>query len=204
MEALVAAPSGDSGDAHVVRIGMPRSPQRPLLCLANLRTEPHAWHAAAEGKPTLTMKRYRQLVRLVNSVLRADPKPHYLLLPELSLPRQWVSSVVNRLLQSKISVIAGVEYEHVPGERVHNDALLALTDDRLGFDSSVLIWQHKSAPAPGEEEELLRLHHRGWSPASAPDKVRVYRHKDFDFGVLVCSELQNVRYREAFRARWTA
>ena len=199
VKALTAASIGDSGDVRVVSVGMPRSPQRPLLCLANLRTELHAWHAAAEGEPTLTMKRYRQLVRLVNSVLRADPKPHYLLLPELSIPRQWVSSVVNRLLQSKISVIAGVEYEQLPDNRVHNDVLLALTDDRLGFDSSVLIWQHKSAPAPGEEEELLRLHGRGWSPTSAPDRVRVYRHKDFDFGVLVCSELQNIRYREAFQ-----
>jgi hypothetical protein len=197
--ALDETPAAGGDDVRVVSIGLRRSPQRPLLCLANLHTELHAWHAAAEDKPSLTLKRYRQLVRLVNSVLRADPRPQYLLLPELAIPRQWVSSVVNRLLQSNISVIAGVEYEHLPGGRVHNDALLALTDDRLGFDSSVLIWQHKSAPAPGEEEELLRLHQRGWSPPSVPDAVRVYRHHDFDFGVLICSELQNIRYREAFQ-----
>lgn len=197
--ALADMPAVGGEDVRVVSIGLRRSPQRPLLCLANLHTELHAWHAAADDKPSLTLKRYRQLVRLVNSVLRADPRPHYLLLPELAIPRQWVSSVVNRLLQSKISVITGVEYEHLPGGLVHNDALLALTDDRLGFDSSVLIWQHKSAPAPGEEEELLRLHERGWSPPSAPDAVRVYRHHDFDFGVLICSELQNIRYREAFQ-----
>lgn len=197
--ALAEASAVGGDDARVVTIGLRRSPQRPLLCLANLHTELRAWHAAAEDKPSLTLKRYRQLVRLVNSVLRADPRPHYLLLPELAIPRQWVSSVVNRLLQFKISVITGVEYEHLPGGLVHNDALLALTDDRLGFDSSVLIWQHKSAPAPGEEEELLRLHQRGWSPPSAPDAVHVYRHHDFDFGVLICSELQNIRYREAFQ-----
>jgi hypothetical protein len=198
-DASTEASTVADNDPRVVTIGFRRSPQRPLLCLANLHTDLRAWHAAAEDKPSLTLKRYRQLVRLVNSVLRANPRPHYLLLPELAIPRQWVPSVVNRLLQSKISVITGVEYEHLPGGMVHNDALLALTDDRLGFDSSVLIWQHKSAPAPGEEEELLRLHQRAWSPPSAPDAVRVYRHHDFDFGVLICSELQDIRYREAFQ-----
>jgi hypothetical protein len=198
--AAISACSRDSrSPGRVVSVGVPGGALSRRLCLANLSISDPDWHACANGTPSLSLTRYGQLARLVNSVLRAKPRPHYLLLPELALPRRWVPSVANRLLQSRISLVSGVEYEHLPGNQVRNDAVLALIDDRLGFESSVFIWQHKTEPAPAEEEVLLHVHGRSWAPVSRRDEVVIYRHQGVDFGVLICSELQKIRFREAFQ-----
>ena len=171
------------------------------LGVANLKTTEHCWHSSADDKSVLTQSRYRQIVRLVNSTLRAEPRPEYLLLPELALPRRWVHSVANRLLQSGISLITGVEYHLRPPTAVRNEALLALTDDRLGFNSSVFIWQHKSAPAAEEEETLLRVHGKVWWQSEAAWTPIVYQHRGFEFAVLICSELQDISFRRAFQGQ---
>jgi len=188
----------NNSGVHVVHLSDSLEMPHPVLCLANLEMNDDEWRASAENKPILSLARYRRLVRLVNQVIHAEPKPDYVLLPELALPRRWVNSVVNRLLQERISVIAGVEYAHIPPNLVRNDAVLALTDNRLGFESSVLIWQPKSEPAPNEERDLVAVHGRGWCP---PDRVGppVYRHNGFDFAVMICSELQEVSYRHKVR-----
>lgn len=187
---------------QVIVIGESSEVPRPTLCISNFETPEAAWHQAAAGHPIESLERYEQFARFVNSVLRARPKPTYLLLPELCVPRRWVASLVNRLLDSKISVVAGVEYGHLAGRseavsEVVNEVVLALTDDRLGFPSSVLIRQGKGEPAPAEGEELLRLH--GKTLPRADHCAVVYRHQGFDFGVLICSELQAIRHRARFQ-----
>ncbi|MYA81009.1 MAG: hypothetical protein F4X39_10870 [Acidobacteriia bacterium] len=110
-----------------------------------------------------------------------------------------MDSIANKLLASKISLIAGVEYRHLKHDRVTNEVVLALTDNRLGFASSVMYWQKKSAPAPAEEEELENMHGRRWGvmPNKAP--VTVYRHFGFEFGLLLCSELQDITFQQKYQ-----
>ncbi|NHO55448.1 hypothetical protein GOB87_16235 [Acetobacter estunensis] len=72
-----------------------------------------------------------------------------------------------------------------------------LTDDRLGYVSSIQIRQCKSVPAPKEEDLLYTSHGRTWTTETGDKKV--YLHNGLYFGILVCSELQNIRYREGFQ-----
>jgi hypothetical protein len=190
----------DSGGPRLVVIGKVPDVSRPTLCIANFETHEAAWHEAAAGRPIESLERYEQFARFVNAVLATRPRPSYLLLPELSVPRRWVASLANRLLESGISVMAGVEYGHLAcGNEVVNEVVLALTDDRLGFPSSVLIRQGKAAPAPAEEEELRRLHGKTLRPSDRG--LVIYRHRGFDFGVLICSELQAISNRAVFQGR---
>ncbi len=189
-------------------IGRPQKGHPPRILVANLRVDVGSWRASAANAPDLSTARYVRVARLVNAILRTVPRPDYVLLPELALPQRWVESVVNRLLGARISVVAGVEYRHFGNGRLLNEAVLALTDDRLGFDAAVLIRQPKSAPAPAEEEELLRSYGRTlWSSRALQDDprpenhLRVYRHHGFDFGVLICSELQHIGFRAAFQGQ---
>ena len=185
---------------HVVTVGQDRVQPSVLLCIPNFKTSKVAWNCAAGGAPDLSLARYDQFARFVNGVLSSQSVPDYVFLPELCVPRRWVASIVNRLLEKRINFIGGVEYERsVDGKQVANEAVLSLIDDRLGFLSSVLIWQPKSAAAPGEEEELLRLH-----DVVLPQNdglPRVYRHRGLSIGVLLCSELQDIRLRKAFRGQ---
>jgi hypothetical protein len=170
------------------------------LGITSLETLPESWAAAANGRPDLSTTRYDRLATIVNLAINAKPRPTHLLLPELSLPERWLATITSRLLEAGISLIAGLDYEHYSGEEISSSAALVLRDDRLGFVSSIEIRQPKLFPAPGEEEELYRAYGRTWKDWGL-EKHPLYSHDGIYFGVLVCSELQNIRHRESFQGK---
>lgn len=159
------------------------------------------WSGTASNKPHLTRERYTALAKVVNDTLRLSPRPDYLVLPELSLPLAWVESVSSRLISAGISLIAGTEYRHCGDNGVYSEAYLCLTDDRLGFPSSVKIWQPKIMPAVHEDYQLISVHGRSWVEGGARGvrEKPVYVHNGVFFGVMICSELQNSKERIDFQ-----
>ena len=194
---------------RTLKVGDVASSKSVLLAITNVKTAESSWAASVAGKPDLTYERYQRLSELVNGVLRAKPRPDYFLLPECSLPVEWVDTIANHLLRAGISLIAGTEYhQQIHFKRflkneIRSSAFLGLTDGRLGYPSSVRIWQPKAQPAPGEDQELTRTFGKAWRP---PEEQRkpwkpIYMHNGFHFGVLVCSELQNTRARLRFQGK---
>lgn len=189
MEQLSIACLGTGNAAPKVRLG-----------ISNLLTTDESFNAAASGRSDLSRGRYQRIERLINQAIDAYPRPTHLLLPELSLPERWIDTVSRLLLDAGISLIAGLDYHIEPPNHIHSEAVLVLKDDRLGFPSSVQIRQAKYFPAAGEEEKLLRLFGMEWSNRLTSSKVKpVYNHAGFCFGVLVCSELQNIGHRQKFQ-----
>ena len=173
--------------------------QKPIrLGISSLETADESWSAAAHGRVDLSRNRYARLEQLVNQAIQAHPRPTHLILPELSLPERWIDTVAGRLRDSGISLIAGLDYHHKSRSEIHSEAVLVLTDDRLGFPAHVEIHQPKLLPAPKEEFRLKKIFGKTWSKFSRLEKP-VYIHKGFAFGVLICSELQNVKHRLEFQ-----
>lgn len=178
----------------IIRIGEGDNEDNVTVAITNLLTTDEMWAASASGAPKLTLDRYKRISDLANQAIRLRPRPEYLLLPELSLPREWVHSLGARLNQCGINLIAGTEYQHPDAKSIVSHACLQLIDNRMGFPTSVRIWQEKRQPAPTEEKDLLARFGKSW--ASTPSaRKSVYRHKGFYFGVMVCSELQNSKAR---------
>lgn len=169
-----------------------------IVAITNLLTSDDMWAASASGKPKLTLDRYKRISDLVNQAIQVRPKPDYLLLPELSLPREWVNSLASRLNQSGINLIAGTEYLHLDRKGIVSHACLQLIDNRMGFPTPVRVWQEKRKPAVGEEMELTSKFGKIWA-SSERGKRKVYRHNDFYFGLMVCSELQNSKARVSYQ-----
>jgi hypothetical protein len=170
-----------------------------LLGISSLLTSDDTWKAAASGRSDLSRFRYKRIEDVVNQAIQASPRPTHLLLPELSLPERWLGTVTGLLRDSGISLIAGLDY-HVAKSSIHSEAVLVLADDRLGFPAFVRIHQPKTLPAPGEDLLLQRDFGKHWTSFPLARSVKpVYLHKDFAFGVLVCSELQNVQHRLNFQ-----
>jgi hypothetical protein len=182
-------------------IGNARSHGKVLLGISSLLTTDDTWRAAASGREDVSRQRYERIERLVNQAIEAYPRPTHLLLPELSLPERWIETVSARLRDVGISLIAGLDYKLSGGANISSEAVLILADDRLGFPSTVQIRQAKALPASAEEESLLLLFGKHWTPGSAADSKPVYAHQGFCFGVLVCSELQNIMHRRRFQGR---
>lgn len=194
--------SDESSNANIprlARIGSTRSAPKVRLGISSLLTTDESFKAAANGRSDVSRARYQRIERLVNQAIDAYPRPTHLLLPELSLPERWIDTVSRLLQEAGISLIAGLDYHHGKFPDIHSEAVLVLADDRLGFPTSVQIRQAKSLPAAGEEETLLRLFGLQWPARLAGVRKPVYNHGGFCFGVLVCSELQNIAHRQQFQ-----
>ncbi|WP_313145452.1 RNA-directed DNA polymerase [Stenotrophomonas sp.] len=199
-----AASINQSGDEALKRrqinVGLSRK-RTVRVAVPSIYVGDEEWSGTAAGKARLTRDRYTALAKVVNETLRLHPRPDYLILPELSLPLAWVESVSNRLLSAGISLVAGTEYRHGGGADVYSEAYLALTDDRLGFNASVRIWQPKVLPAVHEEFQLLSVHGKSWLEGGSRKifEKPVYVHNGLFFGVMICSELQNSKQRVNFQ-----
>lgn len=183
-----------------LRIGTDKK-RRIVVALTNLKTEESDWEASACNNSNLSKSRYSRLSDLVNQTLRLNPKPDYMLFPELSLPLRWVDSIASRLTAAGISLIAGTEYRHISKNVILSEACLVLTDNRLGFPASVRIWQPKLQPAVGEDQKLTETFGKRWpfSKLAGKRSKPVYVHNGTHFGVMVCSELQNSKARIEFQ-----
>jgi hypothetical protein len=169
------------------------------LGISSLLTTEDSWKQSASGHSDLSPARYARIERLVNQAISTYPRPTHLLLPELALPERWIDTVSSLLRHADISLIAGLDYHHSSPNLVHSSALLVLADRRLGFRASVELRQDKSLPAPAEEETLLKIYGKVWGARRPNDQKAVYAHQDFCFGVLMCSELQNMEHRLRFQ-----
>lgn len=193
------ASSGSNGsNGSVAALGVGKKGAKVRLGISSLLTTEDSWRACANGRPDISPERYARIKRLIDQAITAHPKPTHLLLPELSLPDRWVDTVSGLLLDAGISLVAGLDY-HRQSPQIHSEAVLVLTDDRLGFPASVQIRQPKSMPAAAEEMKLLEDFGHIW-PGGLKNAVKpVYQHQGFCFGVLICSELQNVKHRLRFQ-----
>lgn len=169
------------------------------LGITSLETSQETWALAAEGRPDRSAKRYTRLATIVNLAVQARPRPTHLLLPELSVPEAWLDTISAVLLESGISLVAGLDYNLEGSDRISSSAALILRDERLGFRSAVQIRQPKLEGAPAEAEHLLQSYGRTWVDLEEGYKHPVYVHSGVHFGVLVCSELQNMDHRRDFQ-----
>lgn len=152
------------------------------------------------NKSNLSRSRYQRISELVNATLKLSPKPDYVLFPELSIPLRWVNSIADRLSSAGISLIAGTEYRHLDDNQLKSEAVLVLSDNRLGYPASVKIWQPKLEPAVGEDEALFSIYGKSWdSTLNVKQRKPVYIHHGVNFGVMICSELQNSKARIRFQ-----
>jgi hypothetical protein len=190
----------------VVSVGRLASVSQVKIAVTSLKTDSKSWCAAAGRKPDCSAKRFNRIVDLCNSILKAsrDGRPDYVLFPELSIPSRWIRTIAETFLKSGISVVAGEEYEHHQGDGsvVDSPARLYLKDDRLGYPTWFILTQLKGKPAHGERDELRSMFGLALRPSQEElSKKFIFSHNGFRFGVLICSELTDVKFREHFRGQ---
>lgn len=155
------------------------------------------------GEPDLGIRRYNSLIALTNRVISHEVRPHYLVLPELSVPTRWFFRIANKLAAVNISLITGVEYQIDKDDEfvVQNQVWASLTTLDWGFPSNVVYIQDKIRPAHGEEINLLEEAKKRLVPKIEWNPIPVIDHGGFKFSLLICSELTNIQYRASARGR---
>lgn len=196
-----------SAPTKAIRVGNGIRGLAPKIAVTSLFTEPQSWCAAAGKEPDLSAARFERLAELCNAILKTswDARPNYVLFPELSIPERWMRTIAEVLLRSGISVIAGEEYSHHGSKRkplVDSPARLFLTDNRLGHPSWSTFTQLKGKAAHHERDELRQKFGISLSPSNPELATKfVFNHFGFQFGILICSELTDMKFRLNFRGK---
>lgn len=165
-------------------------------------TNDKSWIASVTKRADpCALNRYQRINDLFNDVLKCKTRPDYLILPELALPAGWFIRFAQKLHGNGIALISGVEYLHRRGKKVSNQVWLALPHDGLGFPSIMIYRQDKQRPALGEEKSLQQLAGLKLVPETRWSVPPVIRQGQFQFAMLVCSELTNIAYRSALRGK---
>lgn len=206
----VPAAEPPRGDGAPIRIAWDSSPEKPRVAITSFRTSIRSWRARVKGGRDLSMARFNRMSEIIRSVSKMEKRPHYLVFPELSVPREWVIELASALQRSGISLIAGVEYEIAISRRTrhcHNPVVMVLRSTDLGYRSYRLLRQDKCLPALEEEEELRSLSNLTLVPKTSfeygyPEAPRpVFQHGEFQFGILICNEMTDIAMRHSFRGR---
>lgn len=187
----------------VISTSQSEPPTLPHLALTSFEVTEDQWEKAVSGSPDLSLDRYRKLHQILNLASKAEPKPTYVLLPELAVPRSWMHSILRKMGGRNISLIGGLEYRADISDPtcLHNEAVISLRSDYLGYESNLVIIQPKQSPAWEEELLLEKLGRIARSAASSFSSHPIYIHGDFAFGVLICSELTDMANRLRFQGK---
>ncbi|MCU8075863.1 RNA-directed DNA polymerase [Shewanella sp. SM29] len=171
------------------------------VALTNFETTQVQYDSALNEIPDESLDRYEKINRLINDILKSSPKSDYIVFPECSLPRRWAVNIASKMAKQKISLIAGIEYyKHSKGKNIiRNDCLVSLVTNWPGYNSNFLFMQPKILPSHCEKNRLEIKRLKLFTPNNELDLLPIYRHGDFNFGVLICSDLTNPRNRVRFQ-----
>lgn len=169
------------------------------VAVTNLLTTNEQWKSAALESPELSLDRYDTLNRLLNGLMQEKSSPTHVALPECALPRKWMMTMARKLAGNNISLLAGLEYERNTAGQVKNEALISLTTNFSGYPTHICLLQPKLAPAWGEGAEVLRLTGCDVVRPNPSYSPPVYIHRNFNFGLLLCSDLTDIRNRSYFQ-----
>ncbi|MDP2850330.1 MAG: RNA-directed DNA polymerase [Sulfuricurvum sp.] len=170
--------------------------------ITNYQVDDNEWYDAVKNKHDKSLSRYCKLEQIVNEAVKK--KPHYLVLPELSIPRDWAWLISRKLIVNGISLITGVEYLHntIKGNKfVRNSLMMFLTTDEYGYKSARMFRQDKVEGAHRESIEIRNIVGASLKADRKFEKKYIYNHGDFHFAGLICNELTDVSHRQFFKGK---
>jgi hypothetical protein len=177
-----------------------KTPSKIYIALTNFETTQDQFKSALNGVPDRSLKRYEDVNNIINDILRAKIKPHYIVFPECSLPRRWAVNIASVLAKQDISLIAGLEYHTNISDKntFKNDCLVSLTTNWPGYLSNLVFLQPKITPSHDEFHDLKTINKKLFTPEHKPP---IFQHGKYQFGVVICSDLTAPMNRVRFQGK---
>jgi hypothetical protein len=182
----------------------------PNIILTNYYTDEKSWVANVRNdnfEPDVS--RYTRLNRLINNILDEIRKNkislQYIVLPELSMPKQSILEIAKKLKSKGISLIVGLEYHKEltklknSNGTAYNRLLYILNAYNGSYFDQIAITQEKTIPAIHEESELYNT--GGLALSYKSDIKYIFDHNNFFFSGLICNDLLNIDYRQVLRGK---
>lgn len=161
------------------------------IAVANLEMKHDNFKKLVQGSPNRSYARYKGISHIVNCAIAE--KSDMLVLPEASIPIEWLATVVRTCAKNDMALIAGIEHI-IYKDRVYNYTAVILPYEEEGYRCAVLSMHLKNHYAPQEKEDIhgYRLTEENGSG------YELYQWKDCWFSVYCCFELACITDRALF------
>jgi predicted amidohydrolase len=122
-----------------------------------------------------------------------------LVFPELYIPIQWLSEVIEFSRRSQIAVITGLQYMLDKNDQVHNYIATILPFKDGNYKNSFLFIREKNDYSPIEEEALAKM--KKYCRNSKTPRYQIFKWNSLDIGTFVCYEFTDIFARALFKGK---
>ena len=178
--------------------------EKVTIGLTNYETTDAQFESALLGTPDRSLERFEKINKLTNDILRSQSRLDYVVFPECAIPHRWAIGVAQKLATQSVSLLAGIEYIEFRKKKktLRNTCLISLVSYWPGYPSSIVVLQDKLMPSHGEAVKLKAVKKKQFQSTSPlEESLPLYRHGDFQFGVLLCSDLTNPECRVRYQGK---
>lgn len=194
----VIYPFTDHPEMKYVKVYENEEPQtcNKRVGIVNMKVQQQNISSSMWNRPVLTAERRNQLFEIINMAIKEHCE--ILVLPELSVPFQWLETLISQCKRHNIAIITGLEYYHGTKRRAYNCVATILPIKTKYFTTAKAFLRVKNHYAPKEKKELA-------GRRRIVPKMKKYYHlfhwRKCYFSVYNCFELANIKDRALFKSK---
>ena len=165
--------------------------------IANLKVSDNQVELSMLKKTVLSAERRNILFSIINQA--AKEKCDMLVLPELSVPHQWLDLLVSQSKRHNMAIIAGLEYYHGKDDYVYNSVATILPFRMKHVATAAINLRVKNHYSPLEKKMLEGYRYK--IPQFEKSLYFLFHWRKIYFSVYNCFELANINDRSLFKSK---
>ena len=186
------------GDCYIKIPNNNSSVKKDLIrvAIANMKVDSNIIYNDTINSPNLSIERRRQLFSIINDA--ASNKADILVLPELSVPYQWMDLLAHQSTKHNLCIIAGITYLYNQEKYAFNNVTAFLPVKDFSYQSCVVLSRIKNHYSPEERKMLENYRYR------VPNIEKLYHlihWRNVYFSVYNCFELASIEDRAIFKSK---
>lgn len=179
----------------------PRKTMDKRIALANIKLDPRNIELSFRNKPNVSKERRDELFTLLNNVERENAD--MFVLPEVSVPNQWIGLLAQQSKKHDICIAAGLEHWVNDAKIAFNLMAVILPITKGPYRTCMINLRLKNHYSP-EENKLLKGNRLFVPRDIGKDYTKVYtlfNWRKIYFSTYNCFELADIRDRALFKSK---
>lgn len=183
-----------------LNVSSPNEDNDRIFALTSLQTNEESWLSSVrnESKEPDT-SREKRILKLIENIIKSEEKIDYIILPELSIPRNLLLHLIYLLTKNNISLVTGIDYFHKDKDSVINQLVYSLCVKSKYGKKAICLFQDKLKPAQSEEVDLNKVFNKKLD--SLFIKKLIINHSNFIFSGLICNDFLDIYNRANLRGK---
>ena len=167
------------------------------IAIANMKVSDKQVERSMLKKPDLSADRRNTLFAIINQAAKEECS--ILVLPELSVPHEWLDLLVNQSKRHNMAIIAGLEYYHGANGYVYNSVVTILPLQMKHVGTAAINIRIKNYYSPLEKKLLEGYRYK--IPSFPTPLYCLFHWRKVYFSVYNCFELANISDRAIFKSK---